>query len=97
MEELTRLATTGEVTTTGLLLFMILCLLTGRITPWWQVKGIKDKLEEYEKAAPQLIDEVQKLIALQERESVVSKVRYNVLRRERKPNVRRVTNPRQKP
>lgn len=68
MQELLQFLMTGEVTITGLLLFMIACLLTGRVVPYWQVSEMKEKLKAYEEKAPNLIVEVQKLIDIQQEE-----------------------------
>jgi type III secretory pathway component EscV len=90
VEELIKTMINGQVTTTGLLLFMITCLLKGWVVPFWQIKEMKDKLTAYEKKAPDLISEVQKLVEIQKEENArLAKERedYDLFERTR-PSVR---------
>lgn len=59
----------GDVTSKGLLLLAIFCLITGRLVPYWQVDEMREKLKGYEEKAPQLLKEVEKLIELQKQEN----------------------------
>lgn len=45
-----------------LLLLFIIGLLTKRFVPWWVHEEVLEKLSEYEKTAPELISEVQRLL-----------------------------------
>lgn len=69
MFEFLQLLARGDVTPIGLLLLIIVCLITGRLVPYWQVEEMKQKLKSYEEKAPQLLVEVQKLIDLQQEEN----------------------------
>lgn len=73
VDELLKFLTTGEVTTTGILLFIIVLLVTGRVVPYWQVSEMKEKLKAYEAKAPDLIETMQELIAIQEEENELTK------------------------
>lgn len=55
---------TGELNTVSLLLLFIVGILTKRFVPWWVHEEVVKKLEEYEQAAPALLDEVSTLINL---------------------------------
>lgn len=47
-----------------MLLMFITGLLTKRFVPWWVYEDVLKKLEEYEKAAPELITETKRLMEL---------------------------------
>jgi hypothetical protein len=53
-----------DVGVTSLLIFFIVGLLTKRFVPWWIYEEVLNKLKEYEQAAPALIEEMQKTMAM---------------------------------
>lgn len=58
----------GELGVTTILLLFILGLLTKRFVPWWVYEALVEELKVYKNEAPELIREVQRLLALVEEE-----------------------------
>lgn len=52
----------GEINSVALLILFIIGILTKRFVPWWVHEEVVKKLEEYEEASPELIEEVRKLM-----------------------------------
>lgn len=55
-----------DVSVVALLGAFIVGLLTKRFVPWWVYEEALKKLREYEETAPELIDEMQKMMAILE-------------------------------
>ena len=54
----------GDLDVVTLLFLFITGLLTKRFVPWWVYEDVLEKLKAYEDAAPELITDVRRLIAL---------------------------------
>lgn len=80
MESLLTLLLSGDTSTTMLLLF-ILGLLTKRIVPWYVHEEVVEKLKKYEEQAPEMVEQMELVIKLLEREE---KLREAI---EKKPTV----------
>lgn len=52
----------GDINAVSLLILFILGLLTRRFVPWWVHEDVVKKLDEYEEASPDLLEEVRKLM-----------------------------------
>jgi hypothetical protein len=55
---------TEDTSVITLLILFIICLLTKRIVPWWIYDEVVKKLDDYEKSAPGLVDEVARLVEI---------------------------------
>lgn len=64
MDKLVDAIINGDLDTASLLMLFIVGILTKRFVPWWVHEEVLEKLDEYEKAAPALLDEVSTLIDL---------------------------------
>lgn len=58
-----------------MLLMFITGLLTKRFVPWWVYEDVLKKLKEYEEAAPELIAETRRLMALIDKNTASSDTR----------------------
>lgn len=52
----------GDLSAASLMFLFIVGLLTRRFVPWWVYEDVLTKLEEYEEAAPELLEQVDTLI-----------------------------------
>jgi hypothetical protein len=64
MDQLITSLLSGDLDAASLLLLFIVGILTKRFVPWWIHEEVLEKLDEYEKTAPALLDEVSLLIEL---------------------------------
>lgn len=64
MEQAIATILSGDLDTASLLILFIIGILTKRFVPWWIHEEVVHKLDEYEEAAPALMDEVSHLIDL---------------------------------
>lgn len=64
MDKLVDAIINGDLDTASLLMLFIVGILTKRFVPWWVHEEVLEKLDEYEKVAPALLDEVSTLIDL---------------------------------
>lgn len=64
----------GDLNSATLLILFIIGILTKRFVPWWVHEDVVKKLEEYEEASPELIDEVRKLMDIMEDPTRVRRV-----------------------
>lgn len=62
MEKAIETIISGDLNTASLLMLFIIGILTKRFVPWWVHEEALDKLDEYERTAPVLMDEVTTLI-----------------------------------
>ena len=63
-----------DLSVTTLLAIFIVGLFTKRFVPWWIHEEVLNKLKEYEETAPQLVDEMQKVLTLLEDPNNISRI-----------------------
>ena len=61
MDKLIESLVNGDLDTASLLMLFIVGILTKRFVPWWVHEEVLEKLEQYEEAAPALLEVVDQL------------------------------------